>query len=602
MKLPMVIVGILVGAVLGIISLVIWPSPDWGFPPLLGMCIGACVGGIAGIFTSKRLVIDEQSFRYLPKCTAEFITLVIKKMRYRKKVRGDVMAELAAHFEDELQSCKTDEEKEQKAQRLIENFGDVKLLGVLLRRAKKRCRPLWRTVVVRTFQTIGVLILFFILYTGWFLTGKPTVNVDYLAVFNQMNRPQVQDEDNAWLHYEKAIALFVEPDSELGKIVNATSAHPSLGGLSDEEQQKIRKWVELNESAWQEFVTASSKSYCYREYQYDPKDQEKSLFSVLLPHLSALKKLARAGIWRARVQIDANQPQQAIEDCLTIAHSGSQWQGKGTLIEQLVGIGVSSLAHEEILNIVGTKELSPVDLKQFQQQLLQIYPQGYPLMNMEGERLCFMDAVQHVFTEGGPGGGHIVPDRMVFLASLGGEARRNLVFYTAVAIVQAGRDKTMDKGNEIYDCLGKRAKMSPYERHISDPNGIENMISTLPKYRFFLLQTLAPAVDRASEMAYRGRALHQATVTVLALQQWRLEKNEYPAELDELVTAGYLKELPMDPYSNQSLVYKRTEDNFILYSIGPNFKDDGGQPGKDDKGQVKKWGDNGDTVFWPVQK
>lgn len=541
----------------------------------------------------------ESELQNLPPCAAEYIKLVIKKMRYRKKVRLDVQAELAAHFEDELRDCTTDEEKERRARRIIEEFGDAKLLGVLLRRAKKRCRPLWRTIVARTFQTIGVLILFFAIYTGWFLTGKPAVSVDYLTLFNQMNKPQVQGEDNAWPHYEKAIALFAEPDTELNK--DTISKRTGFGDLNDEEQQKIRKWVELNESAWQEFVTASSKSYCYREYQYDPKDQEKSLFSVLLPHLAAIKNLARVGIWRARMQIDANQPQRAIENCLVIARAGSHWQGKATLIEQLVGIAVSSLGCEEMLSIVGTKELSPVNLKQFQQQLLQIYPQGYPLMNMEGERLLFTDTIQHVFTEGGPGGGHIVPDRMVFLESLRGEARRNLAFYTAVAIVHAGRDKTIDKGNEIYDCLGKRARMSPYERHISDPNAIENMISTL-QYRFVLLEFLSPAIDRASEMAYRGKALHQAAITVLALKRWRLEEGEYPEKLDELVAAEYLKELPMDPFSDKPLVYKKTADNFTLYSVGPNFKDDGGQSGKDDKGQVKKWADNGDTVFWPVQK
>ena len=176
------------------------------------------------------------------------------------------------------------------------------------------------------------------------------------------------------------------------------------------------------------------------------------------------------------------------------------------------------------------------------------------------------------------------------------------LLHIAASMVQAGRDKTIDKGNEIYDRMEKLAKMSPYEMRISDPHGIENMISALPKYRFILLEVLTPAVGRASEMAYQGRALHQATVTVLALKQWRLEKNEYPARLDELVAAGYLKELPMDPYSDKSLVYKKTDDSFILYSVGPNFQDDGGQSGKNDKGQVKKWADQGDTVFWPVQK
>jgi competence protein ComGC len=257
-----------------------------------------------------------------------------------------------------------------------------------------------------------------------------------------------------------------------------------------------------------------------------------------------------------------------------------------------------------MLNIVGTKELSPVNLKQFQQQLLQIYPQGYPLMNMEGERLCFMDAVQHVFTEGGPGGGHLVPRGYQYLeGDISGDREHMPMFLcTAASMVQAGRDKTIDKGNEIYDRLEKHAKMSPYERRISDPNGIDAMISALPKYRFFLLQMLMPAVDRASEMAYRGKALHEATVTVLALKQWRLEKNEYPTNLDELVAAGYLKHLPMDPYTERPLIYRKADGNFTLYSIGPNFKDDGGQVYRDKKGKVKLWGDEGDAVFWPVPK
>ncbi|MCX5637428.1 MAG: hypothetical protein NTX52_07015, partial [Planctomycetota bacterium] len=545
----------------------------------------------------------DRQFDNLPGCVVEFIRLVIKKMRYRRKVRLDVQAELTAHFDDELKERTTDKEREQKARQIITDFGDAKLLGILLRRAKKRCRPLWRTITARTFQTIGILIVLFCLYTVWFLTGRPTINVDYLALFNQMNRPQLKDEDNAWPHYEKAITLFVKPDDELRKVIDAASGHPGFGGLADEEQQKIKKWVELNESAWQEFVVASSKSYCFREYQYGPntKDEDKWLFNIILPHLAELKGLAKLGRWQALMHIDANQPRQALEDCLSIARAGSHWQqGKGTLVEQLVGLALSGLGYTEILNIAGTKDLSSVDLKQLQQQLLQIYPQSFPLMNMEGERICFLDVVQHLFTEGGPGGGHLVPHKLTYLGDITGsadEVRINMVrlpFYTAAAMVHAGRDETIAKGNEIYDRLGKLAKMSPYEKHISDPNGVEGMISTLPKYRYFLIHLLMPAIDRVSEIAYRGKASHPATITVLALRRWRLEKNEYPADLDELVAGGYMKELPADPFSDKTLVYKRTGDDFTLYSVGPDFKDDDGESGKDSKGRARKWSDNGD--------
>ena len=101
--------------------------------------------------------LSDTDLQNLPACAAEFIKLVIKKMRYRKKVRADVQAELTAHFEDELRGCKTDQEKEQKARQLIEQFGDAKLLGILLRRAKKRCRPGWRNVFAKACQTVVTL-------------------------------------------------------------------------------------------------------------------------------------------------------------------------------------------------------------------------------------------------------------------------------------------------------------------------------------------------------------------------------------------------------------------------------------------------------------
>ena len=83
----------------------------------------------------------ERKLSNLPVAAVGFIRLVVKKMRYRRIVQDDVQAELAAHFEDELKSVKTDAEREQKAKQLVNGFGDAKMLAVLLRRAKKRCRP-----------------------------------------------------------------------------------------------------------------------------------------------------------------------------------------------------------------------------------------------------------------------------------------------------------------------------------------------------------------------------------------------------------------------------------------------------------------------------
>jgi len=57
----------------------------------------------------------------------------------------------------------------------------------------------------------------------------------------------------------------------------------------------------------------------------------------------------------------------------------------------------------------------------------------------------------------------------------------------------------------------------------------------------------------------------------------------------------------MDPYSDKPLVYKRKGEGFILYSVGPNFIDDGGTVAVVN-GRTMKWGtkEQGDIVLWPV--
>ncbi len=96
---------------------------------------------------------------------------------------------------------------------------------------------------------------------------------------------------------------------------------------------------------------------------------------------------------------------------------------------------------------------------------------------------------------------------------------------------------------------------------------------------------------------------YESTVTILALERWRLEKNEYPETLSELVAAGFAEELPMDPYSDKPLIYRRTDDDFILYSVGLNFRDDDGQVAIE-RDRPMRWGtrEAGDIVFWPTAK
>jgi hypothetical protein len=115
-----------------------------------------------------------------------------------------------------------------------------------------------------------------------------------------------------------------------------------------------------------------------------------------------------------------------------------------------------------------------------------------------------------------------------------------------------------------------------------------------------LLEILAPRFGRAIEITYQIKAEVQAIVTIMGLLRHKNDKGFYPQSLRELTGEGYISELPMDPWSDRPLVYKKTEDGFILYSVGRNLEDDGGEVIRDYDGIVGMWVGEGDAVFWPV--
>ena len=63
----------------------------------------------------------------------------------------------------------------------------------------------------------------------------------------------------------------------------------------------------------------------------------------------------------------------------------------------------------------------------------------------------------------------------------------------------------------------------------------------------------------------------------LALRIYWLKSGSYPDDLVELQSAVE-DPLPVDPYADQAYGYRRTDDGFELWSVGPDADDDDGQP------------------------
>ena len=86
----------------------------------------------------------------------------------------------------------------------------------------------------------------------------------------------------------------------------------------------------------------------------------------------------------------------------------------------------------------------------------------------------------------------------------------------------------------------------------------------------------------SSSAAFLNRVLtmetaKQMAITAIALKRYQLINGNYPASLAALVPQ-FLPAVPRDPADGNPLRYQQTGKTFLLYSIGDNFVDDGGDP------------------------
>ncbi len=106
---------------------------------------------------------------------------------------------------------------------------------------------------------------------------------------------------------------------------------------------------------------------------------------------------------------------------------------------------------------------------------------------------------------------------------------------------------------------------------------------------------LAPAIGPVVKKLAFAQAIIDLARVACALERYRLAHGEYPQTLDAL-TPQFIAEVPHDIINGQPLHYRlRPDGQFILYSVGWNETDDGGQIVLTKKGMVDR--EQGDWVW-----
>jgi hypothetical protein len=301
-------------------------------------------------------------------------------------------------------------------------------------------------------------------------------------------------------------------------------------------------------------------------------------------------KLIRMAVFRAKLTAaERGLTTEAEEDLLMCHRLGCELAQSASVVEHLVGVGVQTWTADVVFNTLARMPVDTATMTRLQTCLERPAVAGDdPTADIiRGQKLSFLPVLRKAF-EGTNPESKLKHDEAVFLA-----VELDLTWEQMDALdLRYGR--TIRDFDAAYAYCHRFLSLSPLEARAEGLDFWKDLDELKRENPFVrLLMFNGPGVARVRAHC---EATQDALTTTLALLRYKREKGTFPDTLQELVSASFVSRLPMDPYSGKSLVYKRTDVEFVLYSLAEDFDDDGGW--HSDWGQRKEGGDH---VFWPVQ-
>lgn len=432
-----------------------------------------------------------------------------------------------------------------------------------------------------------------------FYQPKPTISVNYDKKIDQLTKPKNYDpKDNAAPIISKALKSFKKhtvPDSTgRNKTIRIGLIHPK-------RLDELNTWINSNETSFTLAAQAADKPYYWRGSHLNlPYEDYLSAWQ----EWRELQKFINALIWRARLREKDNLSQSLndlviaykISDYLTIdkniaAHSAYTSRTHNAR-EQII---------KNLTDIIQNNSIDSETLKNIQKTFENIHIENLSI-GIVISRILTLDQTQRYFTDDGNGNGEYIAQKFKdFDTGLMGRDRGDYIEYfkykRRIRKTIDDRKITIEKINKTHDLATELSQLTPWEISNNKGSSHGRILSAIAGPNFMANGFCC------NEFTYTGYyeslCQHRAFICLLAINIFKIDKGHLPPNLNELVEQGYIKSIPMDPYSDKPLVYKLTDKGFILYSLGLNFKDDGGK-----YTSYESWQNDvrfeGDYIFWPV--
>jgi hypothetical protein len=311
---------------------------------------------------------------------------------------------------------------------------------------------------------------------------------------------------------------------------------------------------------------AATRPYSRFPIQYDYQPS----WEILLPHLARMKGLTALTQVRATAELDIGRPAEAFADLKLGFRISDSMREEPLLIDYLVRIATLAIDLQTLREGLVRHAWTEPQLVELETYLGSVDLLAEYQRAMRGERALSVSGLDYIRRRGFRDN----PMNYISNAEGGSSSSGNFSPMPGGWIYQNMRTIS-ELGQEfIFPVVDVGAhRISP---EISERG--TRAVETLGRgpYTIFA-RRLLPAVQKSIQKSARMQTYVDAARTSCALERYRLAEGKLPDTLDALVPR-FIDRIPNDVIDGKPIRWRREADGgYVLYSIGWNRKDDGGE-------------------------
>ena len=375
---------------------------------------------------------------------------------------------------------------------------------------------------------------------------------------------------------------------------------------SSVDLRAVDVWLAEYTLGFDKLVRAQQRSQCVFQVGYD--------MVALLPHLSAAREVARIVEWRTRRDVAQGNLNRPIGDVETLLRLSRDIRHRSGEIGQLVSVAIDRIVYDELVarilrsdgitsehcrRLVSILKRHQTSVKQrvadvIRGQYVVTRQSFHDLQNRTG---TFSTQTMNELFERDAAAVDSRFDMLSCLALL----RDIGSFSSRLAESKYGKGAGVAGGQPVlpfeWKFDGKLMADAAYSQEVGVIDqvytkilaGFDKALPSIPSID--AMQTwVAPLADtrlallfapqrwdRIVLMLQQSETQHRGTMCLVALRHWLCEHDVAPATLQAAVQSAGIDDVPRDSFTDSALKLTTVDAQTVIYSIGPDGQDDGGQ-------------------------